>query len=164
MALYPEAQKKGQAEIDAVVGPNRLPNFEDSPSLPYVNAMVKELKRWHMVLPLGKIFLLSWLTPLLTISKVFLTWPLATMSTMVTIFQKGHLCLVMHGEYERLFLLSVLTFLFRSILHDPKVFKKPLEYQPERYLNNPDLLDPNTVSFGYGRRSVYSTHSGMHVS
>ena len=59
MALYPEAQKKGQAEIDAVVGPNRLPNFEDSPSLPYVNAMVKELKRWHMVLPLGKIFLLS---------------------------------------------------------------------------------------------------------
>jgi Cytochrome P450 len=60
MALYPEAQKKGQAEIDAVVGSNRLPNFA---SLLYVNAMVKELKRWHTVLLLGKLFLLLRLPP-----------------------------------------------------------------------------------------------------
>ena len=48
MALYPEAQKKAQAEIDAVVGPDRLPNFEDRPSLPYINAVVKESMRWHV--------------------------------------------------------------------------------------------------------------------
>ena len=59
MALYPEAQKKGQAEIDAVIGPNRLPNFEDRLSLPYVSAIIKELKRWHLALPLGKVFLSS---------------------------------------------------------------------------------------------------------
>ena len=53
MALYPEVQKKAQAEIDAVVGPNRLPDFEDRPFLPYINAVVKESMRWHLVLPLG---------------------------------------------------------------------------------------------------------------
>ena len=42
MALYPDVQKKAQAEIDAVVGPNRLPDFHNHPSLPYINAVVKE--------------------------------------------------------------------------------------------------------------------------
>ena len=62
MALYPEVQKKAQAEIDYVVGPNRLPNFEDRPSLPYINAVVKESMRWHVPAPLG-MFLLSWVPP-----------------------------------------------------------------------------------------------------
>ena len=61
MALYPQVQKKIQAEIDATVGPNRLPDFQDRPSLPYVNATVKELLRWHLVSPLGGPSLLSWL-------------------------------------------------------------------------------------------------------
>ena len=56
MALYPEVQKKAQAEIDAVVGPDRLPGFEDRPSLPYINAVVKELMRWNLVAPLGESF------------------------------------------------------------------------------------------------------------
>ena len=54
MALYPEVQKKAQAEIDAVVGPNRLPEFYDRPSLPYINAVVKESSRWNLVIPLGR--------------------------------------------------------------------------------------------------------------
>ena len=58
MALYPEVQKKAQAEIDAVVGPNRLPDFHDRPSLPYINALVKESSRWNLVLPLGKPFVI----------------------------------------------------------------------------------------------------------
>ena len=52
MALYPEAQRKAQAEIDAVVGPHRLPDFDDRLSLPYINAIVKESMRWHLVAPL----------------------------------------------------------------------------------------------------------------
>ena len=59
MALYPEVQKKAQAEIDSVVGPNRLPNFEDRPSLPYINALVKESMRWHVPAALGAFLLLS---------------------------------------------------------------------------------------------------------
>ena len=59
MALYPEVQKKAQVEIDTVVGPNRLPDFEDRPFLPYINAIVKESMRWHLVGPLGTPFFLS---------------------------------------------------------------------------------------------------------
>ncbi|KAH9476135.1 Cytochrome P450 monooxygenase COX2 [Psilocybe cubensis] len=52
MALYPEVQKKAQTELDAVLGGKRLPDFDDRPSLPYINAMVKESMRWHQVVPL----------------------------------------------------------------------------------------------------------------
>ena len=34
-----------------------------------------------------------------------------------------------------------------------------MEYRPERYLKdgklNPDVIDPDSVAFGFGRRSVY---------
>ena len=58
MALYPEVQKKAQAEIDAVIGPNRLPDFHDRPSLPYINAILKESSRWNLVTPLGRVFVI----------------------------------------------------------------------------------------------------------
>ena len=51
MALYPEAQKKAQAELDRVIGPSRLPDFSDRDSLPYVHALVKEVLRWHVGTP-----------------------------------------------------------------------------------------------------------------
>ena len=56
MAMYPEVLRKAQAEIDTVVGVSRLPDFNDRPHLPYVNAIIKETMRWKMVLPIGKRF------------------------------------------------------------------------------------------------------------
>ncbi|KAG1883945.1 cytochrome P450 [Suillus subluteus] len=38
MMLFPDVQKKAQAEIDAVVGPDRLPSYADQGSLPYIEA------------------------------------------------------------------------------------------------------------------------------
>ncbi|KAF7329985.1 O-methylsterigmatocystin oxidoreductase [Mycena kentingensis (nom. inval.)] len=58
MLLFPEAHDKAQAEIDAVVGagagasPHRLPTFADRERLPYVEALMKELLRWH---PVGRL-------------------------------------------------------------------------------------------------------------
>ncbi|KAF7360790.1 Cytochrome P450 [Mycena venus] len=52
-AKYPEVQSKAQAEIDAVVGQNRLPTFDDRKSLPYIEAICKELMRWLPVAPLA---------------------------------------------------------------------------------------------------------------
>lgn len=52
--MYPEALRKAQEEIDAVVGTNRLPDFNDRPHLPYVNALIKESMRWQLVVPVGK--------------------------------------------------------------------------------------------------------------
>ena len=66
MALYPEVQKKAQAEIDSVVGPNRLPDFHDRPSLPYINAVVKESLRWNLVTPLGRPFVITIITTILS--------------------------------------------------------------------------------------------------
>ncbi|KAI0066945.1 cytochrome P450 [Artomyces pyxidatus] len=53
MLAYPETQKRAQAEIDAVVGRERIPTFADMPHLPYVRAMVKEALRWRPVGPVG---------------------------------------------------------------------------------------------------------------
>lgn len=49
----PEAQKKAQEEIDAVVRPGHLPDFADEADLPWVTACVKETLRWWPILPLG---------------------------------------------------------------------------------------------------------------
>ena len=53
MANYPDVQAKAQAELDAVVGPDRLPEFSDYPNLPYINAIISELLRWKPVVTLG---------------------------------------------------------------------------------------------------------------
>ena len=53
MSLFPEVQRKAQAELDSVVGPNRLPEYSDREALPYINAIVKEALRWQPVLPLS---------------------------------------------------------------------------------------------------------------
>ncbi|KAG1747528.1 cytochrome P450 [Suillus occidentalis] len=53
MVLYPRVQAKAQAEIDTVVDSTRLPTFEDRPSLPYVEAILRELLRWTTSLPLA---------------------------------------------------------------------------------------------------------------
>lgn len=52
VTLYPSVLKKGQAEIDAVVGNDRLPTMGDRDALPYVNAICTELLRWNVVIPL----------------------------------------------------------------------------------------------------------------
>ena len=53
MIAYPETQSRAHAELDAVVGRERLPTFADYQHLPYVRAMVKEVLRWRPVDPLG---------------------------------------------------------------------------------------------------------------
>jgi cytochrome P450 len=52
--LHPEAQEKARREIDAVVGRDRLPTFEDRQRLPFVDAMCNEVLRWRPVLPIGR--------------------------------------------------------------------------------------------------------------
>ncbi|EGN97598.1 hypothetical protein SERLA73DRAFT_75263 [Serpula lacrymans var. lacrymans S7.3] len=53
MVLYPNVQEQARAEIESVVGRDRLPNFDDRDSLPYVEAVVRETQRWHPIAPLG---------------------------------------------------------------------------------------------------------------
>ncbi|KAI0291061.1 cytochrome P450 [Multifurca ochricompacta] len=53
LAIYPEVQKRAQAELDSVVSRDRLPTSDDKSRLPYIEAMCKELLRWQMVTPMG---------------------------------------------------------------------------------------------------------------
>ncbi|KAF5379284.1 hypothetical protein D9757_007623 [Collybiopsis confluens] len=53
MCLNPEVQRKGQKEIDRVVGTHRIPTLEDRRSLPYVEAIYREVLRLHPPVPLG---------------------------------------------------------------------------------------------------------------
>ncbi|KAI0354238.1 CyP450 monooxygenase [Trametes cingulata] len=123
MILHPEIQRRGQAELDAVVGRERLPEHADRPLLPYINALVKELLRWHNVAPLGV----------------------------------AHRCME-EDEYRgwRIPKGAVIMPNAWAMLHDPEVFPEPEAFRPERFLKDreldPDVLDPGSVTFGFGRR------------
>lgn len=78
MLMHPEMQERAQAEIDAVVGSDRLPNFDDRAQLPFgmfplalvvlndqvtdiyyvriVEAIYKESLRWGAPVPLSERF------------------------------------------------------------------------------------------------------------
>ena len=64
MILFPEAQARAQAEIDNIIGNGRLPNFEDRDSLPYIEALLREVLRWHGPAPLGKFTCQLWVLDL----------------------------------------------------------------------------------------------------
>ena len=53
MVLYPDVLRKAQQQVDAVIGRDRLPNFDDVGSLPYVDAIIHEVLRWRPVAPSG---------------------------------------------------------------------------------------------------------------
>ncbi|KAK7032333.1 hypothetical protein VNI00_013292 [Paramarasmius palmivorus] len=53
MVSHPEVQARAQAEIDSVVGSERLPDFSDRDKLPYVEAILAETLRWHPTVPLS---------------------------------------------------------------------------------------------------------------
>ncbi|KAI0260943.1 cytochrome P450 [Gloeopeniophorella convolvens] len=53
MTLFPEAQRKGQEEIDRVIGGGRLPALADRGHLPYVSAIFSEILRWATTSPPG---------------------------------------------------------------------------------------------------------------
>ena len=45
MVRHPEVLRKARDEIDRLIGPDRLPDFGDRESLPYLNALLEELYR-----------------------------------------------------------------------------------------------------------------------
>ncbi|KIL66906.1 hypothetical protein M378DRAFT_160454 [Amanita muscaria Koide BX008] len=51
MTLHTHAQRKAQEEIDKVVGSHGLPSYEHRASLPYVEALYREVNRWRPVAP-----------------------------------------------------------------------------------------------------------------
>ncbi|KAI0637905.1 cytochrome P450 [Trametes polyzona] len=53
MSCFPDVQRKAQAEIDEMIGNDRLPTLDDRDRLPYLNALVLEVLRWIPVAPIS---------------------------------------------------------------------------------------------------------------
>jgi cytochrome P450 len=54
MLLYPDVQARARAEINSVVKHDQMPSIDDRPSLPYLDAVLREVLRWYPPIPLGR--------------------------------------------------------------------------------------------------------------
>lgn len=129
MVIYPDVQLKAQAEIDRVVGRNRLPTFEDKDALPYVFAVYMETLRWHTVFPQG-------VPHRLQVEDTYCGYILPSGATIVV-----NAWGILHDVNE---------------YPDPMAFK-PERYLSED--GNLDFsVDPRNVAFGFGRRVCAGMH------
>ncbi|KAJ7146871.1 cytochrome P450 [Mycena epipterygia] len=131
MLANPEAQKKAQIEIDAVVGQGQLPNFNDEQSLPYVSALVKEVFRWKPVTPMG-------VPHFLTIEDKYRGYRLPAGSVII-----GNVWAILQDE---------------DMYPDPSTFKPERFLRDGK--PNPDVRDPH-AAFGFGRRICPGRHMAM---
>ena len=148
MMAYPEWQTKLQAQVDEVVGPDRLPNWEDIPNLPLVRAVVCEGIRYRtIVAELG-------IPHQLDEDDEYQGYRFKT----GTVFHAnyGYATFCFHAKNDRLTLSS-------AILSDPVKFPDQHPFNPARWVDpsyptykEPLTTYPNCQSyapFGYGRRA-----------
>jgi len=122
MTAFPAVQRKAQEEIDRNVGTGRLPGFQDRQNLPYIDAIVKEVLRWHPVAPMG----LPHMTTEDDICEGYL-------------IPKGALLLP-----------NIWGFAHNpDVYHEPMEFKPERFLPTDGSLPEPD---PHKLSFGFGRR------------
>ena len=120
-----DAQRRGQAELDSVVGKDRLPDFSDRNSLPFINAIVKEALRWQVVSPLGVAHT--------SVEDDEYNGFFIPAGTAVL----ANSWAMLHDE---------------EMYPDPMEFKPERFLKDGRI--NPDVQDPSAFVFGYGRRCV----------
>jgi len=98
MTISPEIQRNAQAEIDAVVGTERLPALSDRENLPYIEALIKELLRYQPPLPYGASLLglasPSFVHALCQVCHIVLLW---TIFMMVISSQRERHCWLISG-------------------------------------------------------------------
>ncbi|KAJ7080694.1 cytochrome P450 [Mycena epipterygia] len=128
MLANPEAQRKAQAEIDAVTGRKHLPSFDDEASMPYVAALVKEVLRWKNVTPFA-------VPRILAEDDEYRGYRLPAGSIVI-----GNTWAILHDE---------------AMYPDPYAFK-PEHFLLDGKLN-PAVKNPDSA-FGFGRRLCPGRH------
>jgi len=123
MMLHPEIQTKAKAEIDAVIGNDRLPTYADRESLPYVEALYKEVVRWNPIGPLG-------VPHRLIQDDAYEGYA----------FPKG-----------TVFIANIWQFTHDAETYANPLTFDPHRYLPSDRLKEPEQ-DPRTYAFGFGRR------------
>ncbi|OBZ67814.1 O-methylsterigmatocystin oxidoreductase [Grifola frondosa] len=128
MLSHPEVQRKAQAELDAVVGPDRLPDFGDRDSLPYVNAIALECFRWQPVAPLG-------IPHRSMADDVYNGYSIPGGSMIIP---------------------NIWAFTRNGHVRDPEHFNPDRFIKDGRF--DPNVKDPRTLIFGFGRRICPGRH------
>ncbi|KAJ6598670.1 cytochrome P450 [Mycena sp. CBHHK59/15] len=127
MMLYPSVQETAQREIDSVVGNDRLPVMADRANLPYMNALCKEVFRWHVAAPIAV--------------------PHRTRNNFIYQQTESKPLLIPKD--------SLVIPNIWKMTHDPERYADPMVFDPSRFLDSglkkPEL-DPYRISFGFGRR------------
>ncbi|KAI9058741.1 CyP450 monooxygenase [Trametes sanguinea] len=129
MILHPSAQRRAQAELAAAVGPERLPEHADRAALPYVDAMVKELLRWHNVAPLG-------VAHRCMREDAYRGWRIPEGAVVMP-----NAWAILHDP---------------EVFPDPDAFRPERFLRDGK--PNTDVLDPASVAFGFGRRICPGQH------
>ncbi|OAX31349.1 cytochrome P450, partial [Rhizopogon vinicolor AM-OR11-026] len=138
MTLHPDVQEKAHDLIESVVGTKRLPTFEDRPSLPYIDAILRECLRWHPMLPLSIMH-----------------------ATVESDVYNGHYIpkgmRLPHHLLEIILIYStgaIITPNVWAMCHNEEKYPNPSEFNPDRFLNPNGTLTDDTVSvvWGFGRR------------
>ena len=145
--MHPDVQEKAQQELDEVIGSNRLPVFADRASLPYVDAILRECLRWQPVAPIGVAH-----KPVTDDEYRGYLIPKDAI-VMVNQWYTRHQSLTPSGS-------SLGFSSIRALLHDPETYPDPESFIPDRFIENgklnPNVKDPKTIVFGFGRRYVTS--------
>ena len=144
MSCYPEVQRKAQAELDAVIGPDRLPTLADRERLPYLNAVMLEVLRWIPVAPMGNAsFSSAEAYPIVTSERA-----------------PGFPHQLIEDDVHAGYFIPKGTLVMVNIwdlLHDPKTYADPMTFNPDRFIATPGReveRDPRDFAFGFGRRCV----------
>ncbi|KAJ7613147.1 cytochrome P450 [Roridomyces roridus] len=123
--LHPQWIARAQAQIDTIVGPDRIPTFQDRARLPWIEAVVRETHRWRPALRFG----------------------LPHKSTADDIVEyQGQEYYIPKG--------SIVLAVTMAIEHDQNNYENPDEFHPERFLDDKGQLKGGyeTSAFGFGRR------------
>ncbi|KAK7684552.1 hypothetical protein QCA50_012499 [Cerrena zonata] len=137
MALHPHEQKKAQQEIDSITGGGqRTVSLEDRPNMPYMRALLKEVARWHVVVPMSMppVF---WSIEVLAYNLLLEGVPRRTAETDI------------YNGYT----IPADTIVVPNIWALSQTVDDPQKFDPERFLDEDNATQsPYEYIFGFGRR------------
>ncbi|PKS09030.1 hypothetical protein jhhlp_003643 [Lomentospora prolificans] len=146
MVLNPEVQEKAHAQLDSVLGPDRLPDFDDRPRLPYIDLILQEVFRWAPLAPLG--------IPHKSLEDDIYKGMLIPRVGVVENTGAPHIA----ADPPWITSVVVSSIVFantHAMSRDERVYKDPARFNPDRYnpLADGTPGEPRPVAhFGFGRR------------
>ncbi|KAI5890488.1 cytochrome P450 [Schizophyllum commune H4-8] len=135
MLENPEIQRRAQDELDNVLDPGRLPDFDDEEKLPYITAIIRETMRIHPVAPMAVPHVYSG-----DVDDVYHGYTISRGSILIP-----NVWAITHDEV---------------MYPDPYLFRPERFLTPEGKLD-PTVRDPSSLVFGFGRRICPGRHLAL---